>query len=509
MAQNRLFIFAIGGTGARVMKALTMLLASGVKANVGEIVPIFVDPHQANEDLKRTKKAMQDYQSIRKSIVPSAEYKGFFQTKILALENLTNNDEDAVGLNFDFNLRNIQNETFGQFIGYDQMDEPDRALVELLFSGETQNAKGDPISLLNASMEIGFIGHPNLGSIVLNQFATSKQFEDFANLFQPADRVFIISSIFGGTGAAGFPLILKNIRSGSVTASNKGYLKKAKIGAVTVMPYFNIQTGMGGEGPIKKSDFIVKTKAALSYYHDNISGNKSINALYYIGDDGSSKPYPNDPGYKGQRNDAHFVELASAMSILDFLNIPDEALETSDQGKVKHTHYRAFGIKKDENKINFQHLGEGSALILAKPLTQYALFCRYLSEHFPTARSKRAYATNLPAFDSSFASSFFHTNWLTDFNRCFTDWLREMSDNQRGFAPFNMEVDLQHMIQDVVAKKSWWLSKVDYDLFDDILGKIEKGKTYGSSQAKLIQLGYQATDQLLTDRFTFFENHKA
>ncbi len=508
MAQNRLFIFAVGGTGARVMKALTMLLASGAKANVGEIIPIFVDPHQANEDLKRTKKAMQDYQSIRKSITPSAEYKGFFQTKILALENLTKKDDDAVGLNFDFNLRNIQNETFGQFIGYDQMGKPDRALVELLFSGETQNAKGDPISLLNASMEIGFIGHPNLGSVVLNQFATSKQFEDFANIFQPADRVFIISSIFGGTGAAGFPLILKNIRSGSAAASNKGYLKKAKIGAVTVMPYFNIQAATGAAGPIKKADFIVKTKAALSYYHDNISGNKSINALYYIGDDGASKPYPNDPGYKGQKNDAHFIELASALSILDFLAMPDELLRTSN-GEAQQTHYRAFGVKKNDTKLNFQHLGENTARVLAKPLTQYAIFCRFLSEHFPTARSRRAYAANAPAFDMSFISSFFYTNWLSDFNRAYMEWLHEMADNQRGFDPFDLKTGLQHMIRDVEAKRGILISKVDYDLFDDMLGKLEKGKSYPSAQAKMLELAHQATDKLLTERFSFFENHKS
>ena len=50
----KLFLFGIGGTGVRVIKSLTMLLAAGVDVKATEIVPIIVDPHQSNSDLKRT-----------------------------------------------------------------------------------------------------------------------------------------------------------------------------------------------------------------------------------------------------------------------------------------------------------------------------------------------------------------------------------------------------------------------------------------------------------------------
>ena len=35
---SKLYIFGIGGTGSRVLKSLTMLLASGVKINADKIV---------------------------------------------------------------------------------------------------------------------------------------------------------------------------------------------------------------------------------------------------------------------------------------------------------------------------------------------------------------------------------------------------------------------------------------------------------------------------------------
>ena len=36
----KLYVFGIGGTGARVLRSFTMMLAAGVKVGVDEVVPI-------------------------------------------------------------------------------------------------------------------------------------------------------------------------------------------------------------------------------------------------------------------------------------------------------------------------------------------------------------------------------------------------------------------------------------------------------------------------------------
>ena len=65
----KLFVFAIGGTGARVVKALTMLLASGVELrNIDRVVPIIIDPDTSNGDLTRTVDILKTYKD-RKSVV--------------------------------------------------------------------------------------------------------------------------------------------------------------------------------------------------------------------------------------------------------------------------------------------------------------------------------------------------------------------------------------------------------------------------------------------------------
>ena len=81
-----------------------------------------------------------------------------------------------------------------------------------MFSGKSINKRDEEVNLLDVEMDIGFVGNPNIGSVVLNQFKDSEEFKEVASNFNADDRIFIISSIFGGTGAAGFPTILKNIR---------------------------------------------------------------------------------------------------------------------------------------------------------------------------------------------------------------------------------------------------------------------------------------------------------
>ena len=58
---SKLYIFGIGGTGARVLKSLTMLLAAGVECGVDTIVPIIIDRDMSNKDLSRTKLLIEDY----------------------------------------------------------------------------------------------------------------------------------------------------------------------------------------------------------------------------------------------------------------------------------------------------------------------------------------------------------------------------------------------------------------------------------------------------------------
>ena len=293
----RLFLFLVGGTGSRVMRPLVMQLAAGIHpVNESglpvplEIVPIIVDPHKANEDLKRTDNLLRWYKQLRNALYGNNAdvQRGFFSVKISTLSDILPHGSNLTDT-FLFNMGAIESKKFQDFIAYNTLDTSNQALFSMLFSDYQ----------LDTKMDIGFVGSPNIGSVALNQFKDSEEFRQFSNVFQKNDRIFVVSSIFGGTGAAGYPIIVKNIRNAGNNAmiNNRGDLRDARIGALTVLPYFNVQ--QDENSPISRADFISKTKSALFYYHDNLTGLRQngidlpmskLNACYYVGDEVPSNP---------------------------------------------------------------------------------------------------------------------------------------------------------------------------------------------------------------------------
>jgi hypothetical protein len=70
----RLFVFAIGGTGSKVLTQFVMMLAAGVRpldatGKPFSVVPIIIDPHVDNEGLQQVDKLLTCYRNIRKAYI--------------------------------------------------------------------------------------------------------------------------------------------------------------------------------------------------------------------------------------------------------------------------------------------------------------------------------------------------------------------------------------------------------------------------------------------------------
>ncbi len=401
---STIHIFAIGGTGSRVLRSLTMLLASGVDCKM-DIHPIIVDPDFSNEDVTRTSMLIDNYSKLRKELSFNNSTKNkFFATNI-----------DTTG-GTRMPIENTSNKRFRDYMVLHSMPTDSQALLQGLFSD----------SDLDAEMQVGFEGHPNRGSVVLNQIRYSQALKEFANQFKQGDRVFIISSIFGGTGAAGFPLLFKILRDPSIDIPNHDLINKATIGAVTVLPYFKVKPDSGS--PIDSATFISKARSALQYYKRNISDiqdtSKQLNYLYYIGDQ-TSKSYENHKGGKDQCNDAHFVELASALAIINFASQDDNGNGCFE-----------YGIKNNTKEILFTDLGDGTQNLIRRPMTQMMLFYLLFSKH-KDEMQKQKYVQNL-------SDGFLDTSWVRTFHEWLTnyhEWLQELDGNEVAFSPFRLDGD--------------------------------------------------------------------
>ncbi len=489
------FVFAIGGTGSRVLRSLTHLLAAGVKpTNNFDIVPIIIDPHNSNLDLQRTENLLKFYKNVKET----SGSNGFFSTAIKTLLDLRK--EADIPASFTFELDGASS-SFKDYIGYRSMKQENAALANLLFSGYSKDKRKKKCELLDIEMDVGFVGNPNVGSVVLNQVKDSKVYNAFANALDANgnDRIFIVSSIFGGTGAAGFPCLLKNIRNGS-GGINTEVLKNAKIGAVTVLPYFRLEKD--DDSPINYSDFVAKTKSALYYYKKNVTGNNSVNAMYYIGDQDSNESYKNDPGHGGQKNNAHFVELASSLAIIDFLSLPDTQLECRN-GKAVAPIYREFGIGEDVPKPDLFNFGEHHKRLLTKPLSQFALFRKYMEEEYRKKMGKRGWSTEAPQLDGHFISEIFCKDYLFPFFNDFYNWLEELNTNNRGFSPFNLApgIALNVFIKGKKIEVGFLKSGLSYDRFDDYLNKYSKNEQYKTKELKLMEMFCKATSEILEKEY--------
>jgi len=486
----KLFVFGIGGTGSRVIKSLSMLLASGVDMgnNINEIVPIIIDVDKGNQDLTRTVEILKNYETLYNTVASKPNYKGFFQTK-------QTNLYQTAGKEYRLTFPNVDGKTFGRYIDAPTLRGQNSDMIDLLFSG-TFNDKGTKKSLLDMDMSVGFQGNPKLGCVVLDQFKGNPDFNTFAQHYDQSlgDRIFIISSIHGGTGAAGFPLLLKNIRHAELPTPNPALLKQAIVGAVTVLPYFDLE-----EGDIKSADFISKTKAALQYYEKNV--NPYLNSMYYIGNS-SNKSYQNNKGGVSQQNDAHFIEVAAAMAIVDFAK--QSSVDIASQGN----RFLEYGVNDFSNSIDFSILGKASNDIIESPLSKYYFFNRYLKQRLIKSIERKQQWTvrSNPKITKDFttATSGFYQP-LGKFNVRFDEWLNELKNNKPQFSPFIDDAELLDSISNRPSRKSNVLvslvSSKNYDLMDGYLNEIERNLPTLTVEQKFIELFNTATSKLLTEKY--------
>ena len=460
----KLYIFGIGGTGARVLRSFTMMMAAGVNIKADDVVPIIIDPDASNADLTRTVQLMNTYRSVRSNLTFTQDIKTPFFRKDLM----------QILANYTLRIQDTDDKSFKQFIDLSSMDKPTQALMRILFSEKN----------LRSSMDIGFKGNPNIGSVVLNQIINSEDFMTFANGFVQGDKIFIISSIFGGTGASGFPLLLKTLRTNNVMPNND-LINNAEIGAITLLPYFKLEPNENSE--IDSSTFISKTKSALAYYENNISRNSSINALYYLADD-VSNIYQNHEGGSLQKNDAHLVEFLAATAIVDFCNKQHPS-----------TVNKELGLRDLSDSVTFDSFYEEQQRQLFEPLTEFIMMGNCLTNKFNYYSSKSFNANN-DNFGDIYTSSFMA--YLVNMCNDFKQWLEEMKSNKRSLDLFNLNTK-EKPFEVITGRKAKKIlsAKSDYDLVTDRLNTAVKRCNSKGDADKFLEMYFLGTERLIREKF--------
>lgn len=478
---RRLFLFAIGGTGARVVRSLTMMLASGIDGldSSTEIVPIIIDYDLSNGDKTRAIKALEKYSAIHQSLYPDTvqgkQYTDhFFMTTLTPLSNAGVANANATLKDFEFNFGPQGSSIkFSDYLNMQALNTiPEVKLTEDLLYALYDNSEG---TSKNAELELdmakGFKGNPNIGSVVFHDLRKSDEFKQFQGTFNAAsDKVFIVSSIFGGTGASGFPEIVNAIRT-----SNLATLRPATIGAALVLPYFDLQQfhpERGDTGAIDASSFNAKTRAALGFYAANGGINSNVNALYYIGDE-NRDAYDYNEGENRQKNDAHVVEFVAASAIIDFLLRP-----------VANNQHRAyeFSIKnaKVQQSIQLPDFEESTNKLFLNNLSAFVIAMKYYREVICGDRNKISDSTAYYKGDRfglsaklgngvySLLDDFLNASYADAQDWGFYPWMKELQKHTHKLNPYVL--DKTHDMREVLAHKVIKVTGIN-PIKDDSLSK--------------------------------------
>ena len=432
------FIFAIGGTGARVLRSLTMLMASGVKGMTEDVCPIIIDYDLHNGDKDRAITCMKKYSEIQ-NLVANGDgakledsnnwYRPYFSTKIGQLNGITN-------WSWQFNLRKeMESLKYSDYIDYDNVNlyaPTSQDFVNCLYDSNINSVYTE----LNLNMKEGFQGNPNIGSIVFNDLKGRPEFNAFSNSFRAGDRIVVIGSIFGGTGSSGIPKIVSAIRNHS-----KADIKKASLSVVLVLPYFAVNSSNDKEISIKSNIFNSKTKAALNYY-ERSGLNAQINSIYYVGDKVQTKVEPH-LGNKEQKNNAHIVELIGAMSVAHFIT-------SGQKGKYKFNAandiVNGIGIHELIGEPNSWAQNEFVASILHN-LINFMLSVHYFLDNIVCSQNRmgeRQFYKELKLnFDNKIIKSSGNPIPIQDYCAALYDFIckkENLSDGDDGFWPWMQEL---------------------------------------------------------------------
>lgn len=497
----RLFVFAIGGTGARVLRSMVMQFAAGIvpqDTNGNSIpgltvIPIIIDPHTDNAALIRANQLLLRYQAIRKSIYGDENaQEGFYAVKIDSLKDATTTKEtpDTYKLpeGFFFDMPEIATEEFRNFIGLNKGMSPEAQLFSKMIFSEEE---------LNTKMSEGFYGSPNIGTVALNVFQESECYKALVNNFGEDDRLFFVGSIFGGTGAAGLPMFVSSFRNynDNTEGGSNAVLPDARMGATIVMPYFKIQNVENS--PIQESDFIIKTQSALKYYQDNLY--PYLNDVYYLADtDNKRKPFENDPGEEGQQhNIAHIVEFLGGLSIIDFAEQAGKTKTVKEGNRrvvAEGQGFWQFSYEADDSgAIMLLNLGKGVRNKIMTPMIQFHVFSSFLRDGHFEATISSDYAKRTDIDLSALTSDI---EKMIDEYRF---WLEELGNEANGnsrFIPFTRHTDANKDYKGIIA------GDIDsnFDRGDIVSALNEKKNDYreiAEPTSKLMKMGFDATQKIV------------
>lgn len=330
MAQTNILI-GIGGTGAKVVESALMLFSAGIGPS--EVHVGLIDQDGANGNGARTEARFNVMAEFgrrwgalnRPNYVASSVANGA-DGGTIALNGVR-----VVPLFEDGRISWAPDEdgtTLAGLIGRN-LDPARKALFDHLFMPTVEEQR--------FNLTKGYRGRANVGSAAMMAAMLAKEsllVDRITELMEGAGdreevRVFVVGSAFGGTGAAGFPTLARELHR---IRARRGERFRGRMGGILMLPYFSFparfhhdEGGPDEQLPVVTADELMpKAKISVEYYSNLFQSERTFDQFYTVGWDPFFSLGYFEEGAGPQRNPPLVPELVTATAIADFFERPGD-----------------------------------------------------------------------------------------------------------------------------------------------------------------------------------------
>ena len=283
---NQFFVLGIGGTGMRCIESLLHLCAMGMFDNT-ELHLLALDTDKNNGNFARLKEVKEAYCRAKGSDAAARTplQDTFFSANVKYYEFSPNYDAKSTFQEV-FDYGGTQ---------YNRREETD--LADLVLTKQVEEF----------NLRHGYRAQTHLGSMMMYhaileaaESPVDNELKSFlAQLTKAAQngapKVFILGSVFGGTGASSIPIIPQAISRAAerMNGGSVNVLRNAYFGSTLLTAYFSFKTPTGSELSEQKviatSDkFALNSQVAMMFYDDDANVRSTYQRFYMLGTDSLS-----------------------------------------------------------------------------------------------------------------------------------------------------------------------------------------------------------------------------
>jgi hypothetical protein len=437
------YVIGVGGTGARCLEAICYFAAAGLFTN--DMRLLVLDPDQNNGNGKRTQQLIRQYYTLQRCeqpVAPTSSTLLGLRRKELEPASLFRVAVNAPALGgsaipYYWRNPNVPTRTFEQAVNFTSQPPRFQDFIRLFYQ------ENDLTMQLNA----GYRGRTSVGAVALKIDLDSTIDDKGGGLYElvrslQADlqngrpKIFVVGSVFGGTGAAALPTVrafLQNLDR-EIIGPNADQLE---FGCGMLVPYFSFpkSTRTTASEVIPDSDeHMIATKAALLHYAQVPPGYRHV---YLVGaPERIRTAATHEAGDETQVNAPHYAELVTALAATDFFS------DTAHEERQGDLHFAndvvvGDGQTRTSEGITWHTLPMGGhkhqevKRKLVSFVTTLYFYRNFLHRTITTSLEHQ----NAPWYRDNFrpplslASERDKLNMLFDFSTSFLTWLRAVGDS--------------------------------------------------------------------------------